>query len=132
MMTGVSTCLRCPGELRMTERAGAVAFLECPACGRRYAREDGGPLTERWMGPLSLALYGVIFTDRPQDPECVHRQARSMGHLDVGALVREIRLELAEPTQPVAAVLPGMRATESDLREYLRLLADELESGRDH
>ena len=125
------TCLRCPGELRPTGRAAAVAFLECPACGRRYAQEDGGPLTERWTGPLSLTLYGVIFTDRPQDPECVRRQAGSLGHLDVDALVREIRRELADPTQPVAAILPGMRATEADLREYLRLLADELETGPD-
>jgi hypothetical protein len=124
------TCLRCPGALRPTERAEALVFLECPECGRRYAQQDGGPLTERWLGPLSLALYGVIFVERPQDPECVRRQARSMDHLDVGALAREIRLELAEPSQPVSAILPGTRATEPDLREYLRLLADELESGR--
>ena len=124
------TCLRCPGALRPTDRAGELLFLECPECGRRYAQQDGGPLTERWLGPLSLALYGVIFVEHPQDPECVRRQARSMDHLDTGALVRDIRWELAEPSQPVSAILPGMSATEADLREYLRLLVDELESGR--
>jgi hypothetical protein len=126
----VPTCLRCPGTLHPTDRADELTFLECEGCGRRYAQRDGGPLTERWLGPLSLALYGVIFVEHPQDPECVRRQAGSLGHLDTAALVGEIRRELAEPSQPVGAILPGMRATEADLREYLRLLADELGSGR--
>lgn len=125
------TCLRCPGTLRPTDRAEDLQFLECPECGRRYAQRDGGPLTERWLGPLSLALYGVIFVEHPQDPECVRRQAGALDHLDTDALVREIRWELAEPSQPVGAILPGMRAGEADLREYLRLLAVELESDHD-
>jgi hypothetical protein len=127
-MTG-PTCFRCPGTLRPTDRAESIRFLECPECGRRYAQRDGGPLTERWLSPISLALYGVMFDEHPQDPENVRLQARGMGHLDVDALVREIRLELAEPAQPVRDILGGMRATEADLREYLRLLADELETG---
>lgn len=106
-----------------------MQFLECAECGRRYAQEDGGPLTERWPGPLSSALYGVIFDEHPQDPDRVRQQAGSLQHLDVDALVSEIRRELAAPAQPVSAILPGMRAGEDDLREYLRLLADELGSG---
>jgi len=124
----VPTCLRCPQRLRPTGRAEPITFLECPGCGRRYAQQDGGPLTERWLGPISAALYGVIFNEHPQHPECVRRQADGLDHLDADVLVREIRLELAEPSQPVHEILPGMQATESDLREYLRLLADELES----
>jgi hypothetical protein len=126
----VAICLRCPGALRPTDRADEVQFLECLECGRRYAREGGGPLTERWGGPLSLALYGVIFAEHPQDPYTVRRQAAALRHLDVEALVGEIRLELAAPAQPVGAILPGMRAGERDLREYLRLLADELAADR--
>lgn len=85
-------------------------------------------MTERWPGPLGLALYGVLFAERPQD-EAV-RVAAGMGHLDVAAIAAEIRLELSEPSQPVRAILPGLRAGEADLRAYLARLADELERRR--
>jgi hypothetical protein len=127
----VSDCLRCPGSaLRPTGSAGTLQFLECPRCSRRYSRDGDRALTERWPGSLGLALYGVIVTERPQEPEHVGRNADGLGHLDAGSLIGEIRLELASPSQPVREILPGMRASEVDLRTYLGLLADELDRRR--
>jgi len=100
--------------LSPTGRSGPLRFHECPQCGRAFTERPDGPLVERWLGPLSAALYSVIFEPRPQEPGCVRRVAGQLGHLD---------------TQPVADVLGPMRAGEDDLREFLRLLADELERG---
>jgi len=72
-----------------------------------------------------LALYGVLFAERPQDHAA--RVAASMGHLDTATIASEIRLELSRPGQPVRAILSDLRAEEADLREFLALVADELE-----
>jgi hypothetical protein len=43
------------------------------------------------------------------------------------SLAREIRLELDEPTQPVRDIL-GCRASEGELREFLRAVAGHVEA----
>jgi hypothetical protein len=69
----------------------------------------------------------VIFDPRPQEPERVRAVADGLGNVDTDQIAAEIRLELAHPTQPAAEIVGPMRAGEDDLREFLRLLADELE-----
>jgi hypothetical protein len=113
--------------LSPTGQSGPLRFHECPRCGRAFAERTDGTLVERWPGPLSVALYSVIFDPRPQDPERVAAVASGLGHLDTDRIAAEIRLELGHPTQPVAEIVGPMRAGEDDLREFLRLLADELE-----
>jgi hypothetical protein len=123
----VVDCLRCAVPLSPTGQADPLRFHQCPRCGRAFTERADGTLVERWLGPLSVALYGVIFDPRPQEPERVRAVADTLGHLDTGHIAAEIRLELAHPTQPVAEIVGPMRAGEDDLREFLRLLADELE-----
>ena len=118
-------CLRCAVPLSPTGQADPLRFHQCPRCGRAFTERADGTLVERWLGPLSVALYGVIFDPRPQ--ERVRAVADGLGHLDTGHIAAEIRLELAHPTQPVGEIVGPMRAGEDDLREFLRLLADELE-----
>lgn len=118
-------CLRCAVPLSPTGRADPLRFHECPRCGRTFTEHADGTLVERWLGPLSTALYGVIFDPRPQ--ERARGVAERLGHLDTARIAAEIRLELAHPSQPVAEIHDGMAAGEEDLREFLRLLADELE-----
>ena len=107
------------------------SFFECPACGRHYARKPGKGLTFRWLHPISLALYDVIFDDHPARPETVSRNAESLLRQwtqdQIAAAIEEVRLELANPTQEVRDVL-DCRATESELREFLRRLCDRLEA----
>lgn len=88
-------------------------------------------MTARWLGPLSLTLYGVLFKERPQ-AEAARIAAMINGkHTESRDLfLREIRAELASPSQPVRDILPGMTATEEDLREFLRLVADALDAER--
>lgn len=117
-------CPRCGCALTPAESPASISFYECPRCGRRYARSEGESLHERWVGPLSLVLYGVIFEQRPQDA-AVHIAQALADDPRRDVIVAEIRLELREPSQSVREIL-DLRASEADLREFLALVADEL------
>ena len=61
-------CLHCRStELDLLSSPPEITFYECPLCGRQFAQQPVKSLTERWRGPLSLVLYPVIFSERPQD-----------------------------------------------------------------
>jgi hypothetical protein len=132
-------CVRCRRESlqRLEPLDNEVAFFECSACGRQYALRPGKELTYRWGHPISLALYELIF-DPPTDAAAL-RAAESLqeGRTDdeVAALVKEIRLELNDPTQQVRDIL-DCRGTEEELREFLELVCQSVEnalqSGRRH
>jgi hypothetical protein len=90
---------------------------------------DNGRLVSRWLEPITLVLYPLIFEHEPvrrvQDAaKFTRRQSVAWQH----ALVREVRLELETPTQAVRDIL-DCRGSEKDLREFLRLLADEVARG---
>lgn len=97
--------------------------LDLPECGRRYAQREGCSLTERWGGALSLVLYGVIFTTRPQERAAFN--AAQLDHIDSDWLISEIEYELNHPSQSVREIL-DLPASEEDLREFLALVALEL------
>jgi hypothetical protein len=122
--TGVR-CPRCGRVLTRTESYSSIRFFECVPCRRAYARQSGQGLHERWLGPLSLVLYGVIFEKRPQDA-ATRIAALYVDDPRRDELVAEIRLELRQPSQSVREIL-DLRASETDLREFLALVADELE-----
>ena len=123
-------CLRCKTvRLDVLESDAEITFFACPQCGRQYARKAGEALTYRWGGPLSLALYGVIYeTDAPPHAARIADQlARGRDSAALDRLIREIELELADPTQRVSEILPmAVPKTEENLREFLRLVAVQL------
>jgi hypothetical protein len=91
------------------------------------AQEPGGALVERWLGPLSRALYGVMFDLHPQGRAAEQARRVMKGPAEqIAALCDEIRRELEHPTQPVREIHDSL-ASEQELREYLRLLVDEIE-----
>jgi hypothetical protein len=122
-------CPRCRGPLQRLEPLdNEVAFFECLECGRQYALQHGKGLTYRWLHPISLALYGF---ELPIEPQKVSRAASSLlkgrPSDQVAALVKEIKLELKDPTQQVREILDS-RATEAELREFLALVCESVES----
>lgn len=121
-MTEISTCFRCLDvELNhLPEPPAGVEFLECPSCRRHYARKPAGPLTYRWLHPLTLALYGVMFHGDPVSQAAPQAQAflRARPPNELRSIVEEIELELNEPTHDVRDAL-GSRAAEDKCREYL-------------
>ena len=82
----------------------------------------------RWLHPISLVLYPVIFEPDPgQHCERVAEMfAKQESSEQIKLIVQEIKLELDDPTQQVRDILE-CRASEEDLRKYLRCVADRLE-----
>jgi hypothetical protein len=86
-------------------------------------------LVDRWLSPVSLALYGVIY-----EPDAIPHAARIAEQLasgkdraSIARLAREIQRELDEPTQPVAEILDMVAAkSEESLREFLRVVVERL------
>lgn len=118
-------CLRCrKKELRRIE----ARFFECAKCQRQFTLHEGGVLTERWLGPLSLTLYGVQFSEQPEAeaPRIAADLRADRSPADCAQIAAEIRLELAQPTQPVRQILPGTRGSEEALRRFLQAVADNL------
>jgi hypothetical protein len=113
-------------------------FFACPQCRRRFMATSDGKLVERWLGPLSLVLYPVIFNEHPQEEaeriaNELHAASqpgeesifRRFSRDELRKILSEIRLELERPTQNIRDIL-DLRGDEADLREYLALVADRL------
>jgi hypothetical protein len=122
-------CLRCKTvELNdlPDSRPEEIRFLECPACSRSFAKRAGKSLTFRWLHPIPVALYPVLF-DR--DPVArvgfVAEQLRGDHPEWRDAMIREIELELADPSHDLADSL-DLVAPDALLRDYLRALAARL------
>jgi hypothetical protein len=122
-------CLRCRTVVLLPlPSPPGIAFYECPACQRHYALKPGKQLTFRWLNPISVALYGVIFESKPAErakfvAELIFEQ-NSIAYLK--AMVAEIRLELEDPTQQVRDIV-GCHASDEQLREFLSLFTNEIE-----
>jgi hypothetical protein len=127
---GPSLCLRCKTvPLNVLQSDAEITFFVCPRCSRQYVRKSGAGLVYRWGHPLTLALYGVIC--EPDAPPHAARIADQLASgedpADLERFIREIELELADPTQAVTEILPmAVPKTEENLREFLRLVAVEL------
>jgi hypothetical protein len=127
---GDRRCLRCKTVPLTTLEPcrPQISFFECPSCGRQYALQPGRELTFKWLHPISLALYPVIFDLAPAARATavaawdVERRPREQ----IEAFVSEIRLELVEPTQQVRDIL-GCRTSEQELRDYLGLYVEHIE-----
>ena len=122
-------CLRCEGAiLRMLpESRPDISFFECPVCSRQYARTAGGNLSYRWLHPISLVLYGVLFDPHPLSKATgvAQRLRRTEGDTALKTLVDEIEAELERPTQSVRDILDSV-ASESECRLFLAAVASEI------
>jgi hypothetical protein len=123
-------CLRCK-TIALTELGPAdleIRVFECPSCQRHYALRPGKQLTFRWLHPISLPLYAVIFYPAPvsRAVSVATMFVRQMPPDQLQQMIDEIRLELADPTQQIQDIL-DCRASEQELRDYLRVFADNLE-----
>jgi len=122
-------CLRCKTvPLHDLPSPEGIRFLGCPQCLRHYAKKPDRPMTFRWPHPITVALYGVIF-DRNPVPRA-GQVAESLASEPAewrAALLREIVLELADPTQDLADTL-DLAAPDAVLRDFLRELATRLET----
>jgi len=128
-------CIKCLDEIVIPDDDG---FYRCEKCERRYKLSDTGKLVERWLGPISIVLYPVIFTKSPQNKaegvaqglyESIlpngKRMFRELTLDQIEYLISEINNEISNPTQNVKDILRCV-ASETDLREYLAIVVKKL------
>src|SRR5438105_574842 len=100
-------CLRCKTvKLAVIEPYLAeMTFFECPACGRQYTLQPGKELVFRWLHPISQVLYPVIFEEDPTATLARLTFVDWRLPQKKEDFIREIELELNEPTQQVRDIL---------------------------
>jgi hypothetical protein len=127
-------CLRCRTvELEHVDQEvnDDVKFFRCPTCFANYT-SNNGVLVDRWLMPITLPLYRVIFSPNPEhaDPSIPVAECEQRDPQRIALMIKDIERELAEPTQPLNAVLPGPYETapgrDEALRRYLRRFVDAL------
>lgn len=129
--TMLPQCLRCheTALIRTPDSQAGIEFFECPACHRRYSKQDGQDLAYRWPNPIGIALYGFLFrsgSDADHVAMAVHALTDHAPAEQRARSLHEIELELQSPTQQLCSMLPGARETEAECRAFLRLVATEL------
>jgi hypothetical protein len=126
-------CPRCQ-DTRLTvlpQQTEDLSSLQCPRCERQWMLRAADLLTERWLGPLSLLLYPIVYSSEPLDDI-----ERAVSHLVTAEgwplqklqwAVNEAELELAEPCQQVSKILNFTDEPSEELvREYLRRVIEQL------
>lgn len=129
MVTDQPRCLRCKTiVLNRLPSPSEITFFECPSCRRRYSLKPGKGLTFQWGHPISLVLYFVLFDRAPvgRAAEAAATLAGQRTAEELQTWIREIQLELDEPTQQVRHIL-DCPASEDDLREYIHQFVVELD-----
>jgi hypothetical protein len=118
-------CLRCSGvELtRLPGSAEEITFFECPSCYRHYAQRPGHSLTYRWLHPISLALYCILFDRDPlsKAPFVAEELMRRRSRDESLKMIEEIELELQRPTQNVRDMLNNPQS-EEECRVFLQAI----------
>ena len=120
-------CLRCDSTqlTALAESNDQITFYQCPSCLRQYAQRAGRTLCDRWLGPLSIVLYGVQFEPLPQ--AAAERVARSLLQQqkpeEITRMICEIESELQEPRQQVRDIL-NLPQPEEEVRAFLRRVVE--------
>ena len=127
-----ASCLRCSGQelTQLPKLTDEIKLFECSSCHRQYAQKPGGPLTYRWLHPISLALYEFSFRSEPKDgfaSRAAQALTRGRSAEEIDLVVREIEIELRDPTQQVRDIL-GTKASEEACREFLTSVVTLLKS----
>jgi hypothetical protein len=122
-------CLRCKNiTLKiLPDSTDQITFYSCPKCQRHYTKKLGQSLHDRWLSPLSIALYPIIFNPNPQSQakDIADLLNRDLSLEKIKILLNEINNELIHPKQKLKEIL-DLKGSEQDIREYLTLLSKEL------
>jgi hypothetical protein len=118
-------CPRCGGSLVLSpDTTATITFYDCPSCPWHFAQEPGKGLHDRWLSPLSIALYSQIFEKHPDRTAEENAKAFLSQRPDmVPAILSEIDRELESPTQQVSEIHDFKYANEDSLRAHLQLFA---------
>ncbi len=126
-------CFRCNSELKdvTPSEVTDIKFLSCENCRCQFSENSAGRLYDRWLMPITLPLYNVIFEKEPLD--CVENIVKEMATREnkfVDALIEALSDELVNPKQRVTDIHDFSYPDEVKLRKFLGLVKDGLEDGR--
>ena len=109
-----------------------MLFFVCPKCHRHYAKGKGESLHDRWLSPLAIPLYGVIFEKDPVQfaPRIAESIQGQQSSEFIEMLLIDIEEELQHPKQHVSELHDFVYPNEQQLRNFLAVLALELRSLR--
>ncbi|MFX1251854.1 MAG: hypothetical protein ACFFCZ_09620 [Promethearchaeota archaeon] len=84
-------------------------------------------MNDRWLSPLSIALYPIIFDLNPQSrtKDIANLLKKQKSSEELKLLINEIIDELTHPKQKLKEIF-DLKISEQDIREYLKLLNKEL------
>jgi hypothetical protein len=118
-------CPRCGASLVLNPDTDAtITYYDCPSCPWHFAQEPGRGLHDRWLSPLSIALYSQIFEKHPEKTAEENAKALQSQRPDlISEILSEIDRELESPTQQVSEIFDFMYPNEDALRIHLKLLA---------
>jgi hypothetical protein len=118
-------CPRCGASLVLNPDTDAtITYYDCPACPWHFAQEPGKGLHDRWLSPLSIALYSQIFEKHPEKTAEENARALQSQRPDlISEILSEIDRELKTPTQRESDIFNFMYPDEDALRIHLKLLA---------
>lgn len=131
----MSNCLRCHSKLKRDTPfySFRIKFYTCSACGSRYRLKRGQRLHDRWLMPLTLPLYSVIFEKDPvASAKSVAYSFYERKDFDLDLLKKHINCELHEPTQNISEIHDYVYPNEDELREFLKCFIVELEKLQNH
>ena len=123
-------CFRCNKPLLLAEELEAISFYKCTSCNRDYAKKPGKGLTDRWLSPLSLVLYDIIFIKERISDEIIENVSNEINHYEakkVKFIKDDIVEELTNPKQKLIDML-GIQGTEENARDYLKRLLKKLKA----
>ena len=121
-------CPRCGEILSLNpDTNDEIEFYDCTKCNWHYAKKPGEGLHDRWLSPLSIALFSQIFEKHPEttaekNAEMLYAERPDL----VPSILNEIDRELSSPTQRVSEIHDFIHPDEDNLRLHLRKLADAL------
>jgi len=121
----MNKCPRCGASLvQNPDTTATITFYDCPSCQWHFAQEPGKSLHDRWLSPLSIALYSQIFEKHPDKTAEENAKALQAQRPDlISEILNEIDRELESPTQKVSEILDFKYPDEDALRMHLQLLA---------
>ena len=122
-------CFRCNTSLIITDQSKAITFDKCDKCKRAYAKSVGKSLTDRWLSPISIAMYYIIFATQKVPDKMIKETANEFlerfGTKKINILLEDIDEEINNPKQKLVDML-DLKGTEEIARDYLRRLSIEI------
>jgi hypothetical protein len=123
-------CFRCKNNLVdiTPDDLEGIQFFGCHGCGSHYTKNPGKQLCDRWLMPITLPLYNVIFEENPMDKlkqtMFMLRKEKPEGLIQI---VEHIKDELNEPKQNLCDTHDFVYPNEAKLREFLAAVMQNIE-----